>query len=130
MSSLFKPFTVSHSLVGATPATAANWGYFYRAPFPIEVISVSERHATAGTDAGAVTFVVAKGASGTAVASATAIQTSTFNLKGTADTEQTVVPDAGAPRQLSAGDWLGVKLTGTPTSLAGVVLTVTARRRH
>lgn len=130
MSALFKPFTIHTNLAGAAPATAANFGYFWRAPFPVELESITERHSTAGNDAGAVTMVVAKGASGTAIGSATAVQTSTFNLKGTADTEQTIVPDAGSARQLSAGDWLGLKLTGTPTSLAGVAVTIRARRRH
>jgi hypothetical protein len=57
---------VSALLAGTTPATAANYGVFFTAPFKCQLVSVVERHETLGTDGSAVTIMVKKVPSGTA----------------------------------------------------------------
>jgi hypothetical protein len=118
-------FTVSAMLPGATPATAANFNAFWIAPFACRVVSIKESHGTAGSDGGAVSLEVYKAADGTAVGSGTNLQSAVINLKATADTVQTPALTATtADLTLAAGTRLGLKLTGTPTALASVVVTV------
>jgi hypothetical protein len=89
------------------------------------VIDVRGRVEVAGTDAGAVTAAVKKAPSGTAIASGTALHSSTFNLKGTAATNQTLtLSTTSADLDIAVGDSIGVDLTGTLTSATGV-LTIT-----
>lgn len=92
------------------------------------VESVRESHATAGTDAGAVTLDVVKATGTTAVASGTTVLGSTFDLKGAINTvvakdraNAGVVTTAAA--RLDAGDRLGINITGTTTASAGVCVT-------
>lgn len=93
------------------------------------VESVSESHAVAGTDAGAVTLDIKKATGTTAIASGTTVLGSTVNLKGTANTVQSKtrtnggIVSTGASR-LAAGDRLGADVTGTITAVAGVVVTI------
>jgi hypothetical protein len=89
------------------------------------VIDVRGRVEVAGTDAGAVTAAVKKAPSGTAIGSGTALHSSTFNLKGTAATNQTLtLSTTSADLDIAVGDSIGVDLTGTLTSATGV-LTIT-----
>ena len=80
------------------------------------------RPTVAGTDAGAVTAVIKKAASATAITSGTALHSSTFNLKGTADTNQTLTLST-TPSDLiiPAGTCVGIDFTGVLTSATGVV---------
>lgn len=95
---------------------------FFIAPRQCRVRSIVARIDTAGTDAGAVTGAIKKAASGTAVASGTALHTGTIDLKGTAATNQTLTLSATATDlELSAGDCIGFDLTGTPTAAVGSV---------
>lgn len=74
----------------------------------------------AGTDAGAVTATVYKAPSGTAIASGTALHSSTFNLKGTASTNQTLtLSTTSSDLDLAAGDTVGIILTGVLTVATG-----------
>lgn len=98
---------------------------FFVAPAACKVLAISEVHSTAGSDAGAVTAVVTHD-SGTAVpgAGTSLHQSGSFNLKGTANTVQNAtLSTTAATITLSAGDRLAVKLTGTPTAVAGAVVT-------
>ena len=71
---------------------------------------------------GACTFDFWKAASGVAVASGTKLNTTTFDIAGTADTNQVVSLVAlPATVTLAVGDSIGVVLTGTPTSAVGAV---------
>ena len=117
-------------LDGATPATAGNWGtVFFVADAAYEVVSVKERHATAGNDAGAVTAMLKKVPSGTAASSGTDMLDSGLNLKATANTNQAGTLHATvANRRVAAGEGLAAVLTGTPTSLAGAVIQVELKR--
>lgn len=98
-----------------------------------EVVEVTSRQDTIGTNGGAVTMDVVKAASGTAIAGATSVLASTFNLKSTAATNvrKTVanggLATAQATRTLTSGQALGVDFTGTVTSVAGLVVTISLK---
>ena len=101
-----------------------------------EVTEVMEEHTTLGTNGSAVTMDVVKAASGTAVAGATTLLQSTFNMKSTVDTPvRKTVANSGlvtarGTRTLTAGQKLGLDFTGTLTALAGVCVTVVLRLRR
>lgn len=104
---------------------------FFTAPFPMVIRGISEVHAVAGNDAGAVTSYIEKLTGTTAPGSGTAVMTGTFNMKGTANTVQDAtllaVKGDGSPNAgivLAAGDRLGIVFTGTLTTLSGVVVTL------
>lgn len=86
------------------------------------VKSITGRPTVAGTDGSAVTAVIKKAASATAITAGTALHSSTFNLKGTADTIQALTLSTTASDLLiPAGTAIGIDFTGTLTSATGVV---------
>lgn len=95
---------------------------FFVATRACRVESVMGRVTVAGTDGSAVSAVVRKVPSGTAITSGTALTSDTFNLKGTANTNQTLTNSTTASDLLlAAGDSLAVDFTGTLTSATGVI---------
>lgn len=111
---------------GTTAATALN----YTAPFFIAqrdfyLISVTERHEVAGSDAGAVTVMLKKVASGTVPASGTDMLTTGLSLKTTANTNQdgSLVITAGG-LTIPRGYALSFVTTGTLTAVQGVTISV------
>lgn len=103
---------------------------FFTAPVKCEVVSVREVHATAGTDAGAVTGTIRR-CQGTEAATAgdDLLGTTKINFKGTALTEQTpALTSTTANLILEPGDRLSLDVTGTTTALAGVIVTVLLKR--
>lgn len=95
---------------------------FYVAPRPMKVKFIRARVTVAGTDGSAVTAVVGKVASGTAIGSGTALHSSSINLKGTADTNQSLtLSTTPATLELATGDALYIDFTGTLTNATGVV---------
>jgi hypothetical protein len=130
---------VTAVLSGTAPATAANYGVFYtvggsdtpRAGTKAiyEVTSITARWETAGSDGSAVTLAVSKVPSGTAKASGTTVMSGTIDLKGTANTVNTATLTATlANRRLIVGDSLALILSGTPTAVAGLSVTVELKR--
>lgn len=119
--------------VFATYRQAANGSLadecFFIAERAYTAVAISEVHATAGNDAGAVSLQITKDTGTQAPGAGTDLLTNNagagFNLKGTANTVQngTLVATAGAC-DLAAGDRLSVDFAGTLTTLAGVVATV------
>lgn len=108
---------------------------FYIAERAMTITGITEIHKTAGTNGSAVTSVIRKISSGgsATISAGTALMTNTFNMKGTANTLQTATlptNDDGSLNlttlTLAAGDMLAIDFTGTLTTLAGVVVTVTA----
>lgn len=88
----------------------------------LRVKAIIGRVNVAGTDGGAVTATVYKAPSGTALASGTALHSSTFNLKGTAATNQTLtLSTTDGVLDIAAGYTIGVVLTGTLTSATGAI---------
>lgn len=98
---------------------------FFVAPQACKVTAISEVHSTLGTDAGAVTAVVTKDTGTAAPGAGTSLhQSGSFNLKGANNTVQNAtLSTTPATLTLAAGDRLAVKLTGTPTAVAGAVVT-------
>lgn len=104
----------------ASTVTQAIWV----APIACVVTAIQGRTRVAGSG-GTCTFKFYKCGDAVAAASGTLLHSGSFNVEGTADTNQylTLVTDA-ASLQMAPGDSLNLVLTGTPTSAVGV-LTVT-----
>lgn len=101
------------------PSTADT--VFFVADRAYRIENIRARVEVAGTDAGAVTAIVKKAASGTAITAGTAVHTGSINLKGTAATNQALTNAAEAARTLAAGDAVGFDLTGVMTAAVGTV---------
>lgn len=117
-------FYITVNIPGTQAATATNYSVFFVASKPVEVISVSEAHTTAGSDAGAVELNIERLSSTEALGSGDEILVTDFDLKGTADT---VVKKQGITlqnTQLRTGDRLALKDTGALTNVAGVCVTL------
>jgi hypothetical protein len=86
------------------------------------VKAITGRPTVAGTDGSAVTAVIKKAASATAITAGTALHSSTFNVKGTADTIQALtLSTTASDLVIPAGTAIGIDFTGTLTSATGVV---------
>ena len=86
------------------------------------VKGITGRPTIAGTDAGAVNAIVKKAASATAITAGTALHSSTFNLKGAADTIQNLtLSTTASDLVIPAGTSIGVDFTGVLTSASGVI---------
>lgn len=124
---------VTRWLEGTTAQTAANYTtLFFIADRSYEVLSVTERHETAGSDGGAVTVMLKKVPSGTAPASGTDVLTGGISLKATANTNQNgtisqLRTNSVYNRRLSSGDGLSLVTTGTLTAVTGVTVSVLLR---
>lgn len=94
----------------------------YVSPWGGVVSSIQGRVRVAGSDGSAVNLKFYKAPSGTAAASGTLLHSGSYDCKGTADANQTLtlVTDLSS-LTLAPGDSLNVVLTGTPTSMVGVV---------
>jgi hypothetical protein len=102
---------------------------FYTAPVKCEVVSIREVHATAGNDASAVTGTIRRCQGTEAATAGDDLLSATINFKGTALTEQTpALTTTTADLTLEAGNRLSLDVTGTTTTLAGVIITVLLKR--
>ena len=121
-------FYVTVSIPGTNAATATNYGPFFTARHPMEVLWVSEVHAVAGSDGSAVTLDIEKLTGTTAPGSGTSVLASTYDLKGTANTvvikEGVDLSLTGNNRQLNEQDRLALVDTGTLTAVASVQVTL------
>jgi hypothetical protein len=125
------PSRVNVSFVMNANASLADQSFFV-ATRAYEVAEISEVHAVAGNDAGAVNVQVTKDTGTQAPGAGTDLLTNNtnagFNLKGTANTvQQGSLVSTQASRRLAAGDRLSVDFAGTLTTLAGVVITVSLK---
>ena len=115
-------------LANTDAATDANYTHFFTATKPCFVKSITEVHATKGTDGSAVTLQVERLTSTTAPGSGTGLLTSEFNLKGDINTVQYGGLRTGNPlisqTGLNVGDRLSLKKTGTLTAVASLLVTV------
>jgi hypothetical protein len=103
---------------------------FFTAPVKCEVVGIREIHAVAGNDAGEVTGTIRR-CQGTEAATAgdDLLGSTKIDLKGTALTEQApALTSTTANLTLEAGDRLSLDVTGTTTTLAGVIVTVLLKR--
>jgi hypothetical protein len=109
-----EPVSLFYSAPATQPFFVANRNY--------RIIAITVRPLVAGSDSGAVTAVVNKVVSGTALASGTTVHIGTINLKGTADTNQVLTMSATSSiLDLASGSALGLVPTGTTTAATGVV---------
>jgi hypothetical protein len=120
-----KTVIIPYTLTGALAATAGNYSVFFTAPFAATVSQITEDHTALGTDGGAVSLDVEKLIGTTAPGSGVKITTAPFNLKSAINTVVTAqLSTFVGVVQLAAGDRLALRLTGTPTSVANVNITV------
>jgi hypothetical protein len=118
-------FIIAHSLNGAEPATAANYGVFWNVDKQCELIEIRYSHQTAGTDAGAVTLDIEKLTGTQALDAGVVMGSATHNLKSTADTVVVVsATTTHANRVLDVGDRVALKDAGTLTDVAGLCVTL------
>lgn len=123
------PQTFFVTFVVPAGAAAADFDGVIPLPVACKVVSVTERHQTAGTNGSAVTLMLAKVPSGTAKAAGTDCLSAGIDLKGTADTNISGTLHATAANYtLAAGDGLALVTTGTLTALDGVAVTVELQR--
>ena len=117
-------FVATHYIAGTVADVQ-----FWTAPVKCEVVGVREVHAVAGDDAGTVTAIVRRCQGTEAATAGDNLLSTTINLKGTALTEQAPALTATtADLTLEAGNRLSLDVTGTTTTLAGVILTVLLKR--
>lgn len=111
--------------VNAALATEAVDQNIFIADRPYNVVAVGEVHGTAEATATTLTAQVNKCTGTTVAGSGSNVLTSTFNLKGTANTVQNGTLSATlANTQLAAGDRLALHVSGAATELAGVVINI------
>ncbi len=133
LSSFGKTLDHEFSVVANIPAGAAaadfdGLMFTNTTGYSLVLRAVTERHAVAGNDAGAVTLMVKKVPSGTAKAAGTDMLSAGLDLKATANTNQSGSLHATTANiTLANGDSIGLVPTGTLTTLDGV--TVTCRLR-
>lgn len=116
-------FYITVNLAGTQPQTAGNYGAFFTAYYPCEVLQITEVHTVAGSST--PTLDIEKLTGTTVLGSGSSILASTFNLASTANT---VVRKRGLTlsknRSLKPGDRLALKDIGTLTALQGVQITL------
>ena len=118
---------INGKVEGAAAATATNYGIFFVADRAWKVISISERHRTAGSSNGTVT--VEKCGSGVAPDSGVDLLSSTISLTTTAN-----IPQFGTMSNnrndliIKKNDSLILKDGGTLTDVADVCVTVLLKR--
>jgi len=127
-------FYITYVVPGSSLLSSTYFGMFFTAYWPCEVVGVSETHAVAGTDGGAVTLQLERLKPGVAAGAGEDILITAFDLKSTANTpvEQSgfdfvrtpSTVDGWQPRQLDAGDRIALKTSGTLTGLNYVLVTV------
>ena len=116
------PVIVNWVYGDATPIDSA----FFVADRAYRVHKILGRSTIAGTDGGAVSAVVKKAPSATAIASGTALHSGTIDLKTTADTSFSAITLSAttAALDLAAGDAIGLDVTGTTTAARGVITVI------
>ena len=122
--------SASFQLAGLTGAVSVNFVYgeavpldapFFIADRAYTVRSVMCRPLVAGTDAGAVTAIVRRTSSGTAVASGSGLHFGAIDLKGTIEVNQVLTIAAAANIAVPSGAAIGLDVTGVTTAARGVV---------
>jgi hypothetical protein len=101
---------------------------FWNVPFPCDLLGATESHSVAGTDGGAVNVIVER-LVGTQAPGGGYALTDPQSLKSTVNTVvDLTLTDDRTQRTFLKGDRLALKLTGTPTAVNGVVVTLLLER--
>lgn len=116
------PMVVSERVQGDSAATAANYGVFFLAPFPLQVISVREAHESAATSG----FLHIEKLTGTQALDVGAVVTNdTFDFSAAANTVVTgSLSSVFTSRLLVRGDRLALRDSGGLSGLSGATITV------
>ena len=102
-------------------ASTVTQAYFI-ATAPVVLTNLGGRPRVVGSDGSAVTLTFYKCKSGVAAASGTLLHAGSYDCKGTADTNQVLTLVANQDSlTFNTGDSLNVVLTGTPTSMVGMI---------
>lgn len=125
-------FYLNVFLPGVQAQTAGNYGVFFIVRYACEVVRISEVHAVAGSDAGAVTLDIEKLTGTQALGGGVSLLAATFNLKSTANTvvvKEGVASKTGSTplsdnRRLSENNRLALKVSGVLTALQGLQVTL------
>ena len=119
------PITVV--LNGTQAATSGNYGVFFvnRIGKVMTMSEIVEVHGTAGTDAGDVTLQIERLQNTESSGNGNDLLSIAFNLKGTANTIQNgdLVSD-NSVLVIEPNDRLGLSLSGTPTNVDDLIVTV------
>ena len=118
-------FFVVANLAGTAPATAANYGTFFTAPWPCVVTGVTAVHGTASTSG---TAMLEKLTSGQAKDAGVDLLSAALSTAGTAAIIRSGVLAGAASTPLKAGEALGLVSGGTLTSGANLTVTVELKR--
>lgn len=123
---LFIPWTIIDTMA----STASNYGVFWVSPIVCTVIGMTEVHATAGTNGGAVTLQLEKLTSGQALDAGVTLLQTALSLKTTANTPQNGIITLASTSNirnstLAVGDRLALKDSGTLTSVANLTVGIT-----
>lgn len=104
--------------------------HFFIADRAYTVTRVDEIHTTVCSDPGAVTLQARKTTGVQAPASGVALTTATFSLKGTVETVLNgTLTATAADLDLAVGNRLSADITGVTAACAGIVMTVTMKRK-
>lgn len=117
-------FYIYTNIMGTHAATALNYGLFFTARNPFQIVWIAEVHQNAATHADPVTLNIERLSGTEGVDSGDDICVTGFNLKGTADT---VVQKEGTDLQntiIKRGERLALKDAGTLGDLVGVQITI------
>ena len=118
--------SVTERLSGTNAATAGNYGVFFVASRPYEVMEIRAVWSTASTSG---TLQVERLTGTTAEGAGDSVLTSTINIAGTANTVVERKTTALQNRSLSTGDRLALVDGGTLTNQANLVVTVLLKPR-
>lgn len=121
-----RTINIHHTILGADAATATYYSVFYIVPVSCYLSKFQEVHTTAGTAGGSVTLNLEKLTSGQAPDSGVVMLDTAIDLKSTANVVNTssYITATAANRNLSPGDRLCLKDSGTLTSVANVTVFV------
>lgn len=106
-------------------ATASNYGHFFTAHYPCEVIGVSEVHKAVGS---AANLDVRKDLTGASMGGGNSVLATSFSVASTANTPVfktgSDLSASGINRRLNKGDRLSLKLSVDSSGLEHVLVTV------
>lgn len=122
-------FIIQHTLPGTVAASAASYSVFLNIPYPFEVLGIQASFTTSGSDPGAVTMQVEKLTGTAAPGSGVDLLVTPFDLKAAANTIQNALLTATRIyRQFLEGHRMALEITGTPTAVANLSVSVWCRR--
>lgn len=120
-----KPHNATVTFYINANAALADQAFFIVPEGGMRIKGIQEIHGTAGNDSGAVTLTITRERGAQAPGTGVDILSASFNVKATAATvQEATLTDNDSYLELQENDVLSVNFTGTLTTLAGVVVTL------